>query len=87
MSVLFDGSFQNSLGIIREAYIQLHMLKGMSATAAVLASQIKLCDVLLAEISGIRNSLARDLGHARSGPQRFKKRPMVSMSDYTALTG
>jgi hypothetical protein len=38
----------------------------MRASPNVLASQIELFDVLLVEISDIRNSLARDLNESRN---------------------
>jgi hypothetical protein len=71
VSVFFDSSLQDSLGTIREAHIQLHMLKGMSTTPTVLASQIELYDILLGEISDIRTSLASDIKHAGHKPQQF----------------
>jgi hypothetical protein len=61
----FDCAVRDSLSTIKEAHVQLHLLTGASATAALLASQIKLCDVLLDEISGIHSSLAQDLEHTR----------------------
>jgi hypothetical protein len=57
----FDCAVRDSLSTIKEAHVQLHMLTATSATAALLASQIELYDVLLDEISGIHTSLARDL--------------------------
>jgi hypothetical protein len=61
----FDRAVRDSLSTIKEAHVQLHLLTGTSATAALLASQIELCDVLLDEISGIHSHLARDLKHTR----------------------
>jgi hypothetical protein len=61
----FDRVVRDSLSTIKEAHVQLHLLTGTSATAALLASQIELCDVLLDEISGIHSNLARDLKHTR----------------------
>jgi hypothetical protein len=61
----FDCALLDSLSVIRQTHVQLHVLTGMATTANVLASQIQLCDVLLVEISGIRNSLARDLRRTR----------------------
>jgi hypothetical protein len=65
----FDYTVRDSLGAIKEAHIRLHVLAGTSATAALLASQIEIYDVLLDEISGIHTSLARDLKHTRLPPQ------------------
>ncbi len=59
----FDCAIRDSLSTIKEAHVQLHLLTGTSATAALLASQIELYDMLLDEISGIHTSLARDLKH------------------------
>jgi hypothetical protein len=77
LGVSFDSSFNASFCTIREAHIRLRVLKGVSATATVLASQIELCDVLLAEISGIRSSLASDIRDARHGPQQLLPGPMA----------
>jgi hypothetical protein len=65
----FDCAVRDSLSTIKETHIQLHLLTGTSATAALLASQIELYDVLLDEISAIHTSLARDLKHTRLTPQ------------------
>jgi len=64
----FDCALRDSLNTIREAHVQLHLLTGTCATAALLVSQIELYDVLLDEISGIHISLARNLKHARLTP-------------------
>jgi hypothetical protein len=61
----FDCALRDSLSVIRQTHVQLHVLTGMTTTANILASQIELCDVLLVEISGIRNSLAKDLRQTR----------------------
>ena len=61
----FDCAVRDSLSTIKETHVQLHLLTGTSATAALLASQIGLYDVLLGEISDIHSSLARDIKHAR----------------------
>jgi hypothetical protein len=66
----FDYSLRDSLSVIRQIQIQLHVLTGMTTTANVLASRIELCDVLLVEISGIRSSLANDLRRTRK-PRRL----------------
>jgi hypothetical protein len=65
----FDGAVLDSLSMIKEAHVQLRLLTGTSATAALLASRIQLCDLLLDEISGIHASLARDLKRTRLMPQ------------------
>jgi hypothetical protein len=69
----FDCAVRNSLSTIRETHVRLHLLTGTSATAALLASQIELYDVLLDEISGIHTSLARDLKHTRLTPQVYSR--------------
>lgn len=56
-----DCALRNSLGAIKQAHKQLHLLTGMGTTVTVLASQIELCDVLLVEISSIRSTLTKDL--------------------------
>jgi len=58
-----DCTLRDSLSVIRQTQAQRHVLTGMATTPNVLASQIELCDILLVEISGIRDSLAKDLGH------------------------
>jgi hypothetical protein len=58
----FDCALRDSLSIIRQTQAQRHVLTGMASTQNVLASQIELCDILLVEMSGIRDSLAKDLG-------------------------
>lgn len=58
-----DCPLRDSLSIIRQTHAQRHVLTGLATTPNVLASQIELCDVLLVEISDIRDSLAKDLGH------------------------
>jgi hypothetical protein len=60
-----DGTLRNSLTAIKQAHIQLHVLTGMRPSPTVLASQIKLCDMLLIEISGIRSNLAREISNRR----------------------
>jgi hypothetical protein len=64
-----ERALRSSLSAIKQAHDQLHLLTGMGATATVLAWQIELCDVLLAEISSIRSSLAKDFNHTRRAPQ------------------
>jgi hypothetical protein len=65
----FDCALRDSLNTIKEAHVQLYLLTGTARTAAALASQIELCDVLLVGISGIQASLARDLENTRLVPQ------------------
>lgn len=48
-----------SLGSIKEAQGMLQNLRCAPATPDIIASQIHLCDVLLHEISGIRNRLEK----------------------------
>ena len=67
----FDWSLRHSLSTIREAHVRLHLMTSLSATATLLASQIKLYDVLLLEISGIRSNLAHDLQHTRGAPEHI----------------
>jgi hypothetical protein len=50
-----------SMASIRNAHGQLGDLRKTSATPADLASRIKLYDLLLWEISGVRRRLAKDL--------------------------
>jgi hypothetical protein len=59
----------NSLKTIKEAHGRLHLLNGTCTTAAAVASQIELFDVLLGEITDIQTQLARDILHARVTPQ------------------
>jgi hypothetical protein len=73
----FDCALRDSLSTIKEAHVKLHLLTGTSTTAALLASQIKLYDVLLDEISGIHTGLARDLEHTRLTPQ-VSSRPSLN---------
>src|SRR5258708_3947904 len=50
-------ALQHSLGTIRTAKTQLHLLTASNSTPTGLVSQIHLCDVLLGEIRAIRSSL------------------------------
>jgi hypothetical protein len=59
----FDYTLRDSLSVIRQTQAQRHVLTGVASTPNVLASQIELCDILLVEISGIRDSLTKDLGN------------------------
>jgi len=58
------GILRDSLGAIKLAQTELRHLTGACASPTVLASQIELCEVLLAEISGIQSSLAKDIKRA-----------------------
>jgi len=59
-----NGILRDSLGAIKHAQTELRHLTRTGASPTVLASQIELCEVLLAEISGIHSSLARDIKRA-----------------------
>ena len=50
-------ALEHSLGTIRAAKTQLHLLTANNSTPTVLASQIRFCDVLLREIQAIRSGL------------------------------
>jgi hypothetical protein len=63
-----DCALRDSLSVIRQTHVRLHVLTDMTTTATVLASRIELCDALLLAISGIRSSLARDLRRTREPP-------------------
>jgi hypothetical protein len=69
LEMSFDCALRNSLSVIRQTQVQLHVLTDMTTTANVLASRIELCDVLLVEISGIRSSLAKDIQLTREPPR------------------
>jgi hypothetical protein len=60
-----DGTLRDSLGTIKHAQTQLRHLTRTCASRTQLASQIGLCEVLLAEISGVHSSLANDIKRAR----------------------
>lgn len=74
----FDGAVLDSLSTIKEAHVQLRSLTGTSATAALLDSQIQLCELLLDEISGIHASLAKDLHRTRL-TQQVSLRPNLEV--------
>ena len=63
-----DRGLGSCLTAIKRAHDRLHLLSSMRASPTSLASQIELCDVLLAEISDIRSSLARDIEERRAPP-------------------
>jgi hypothetical protein len=64
----FDCPLRDSLTVIRQIHVQLHVLTGMTTTPKVLASRIELFDVLLGEISGIRSNPAKDIQRTRQRP-------------------
>ena len=70
-SMPVDGAVRGSLSAIRKAHLQLDLMTRPSTTETAIASQIQLCNVLLAEISGIRSCLAIDLQHARRSPKQL----------------
>jgi hypothetical protein len=59
-----------SLSAIKQAQGRLHLLTSMGSSPTILASQIELCDLLLAEISGIRNHLVSISNRRRGHLQR-----------------
>jgi hypothetical protein len=68
-----DSALRESLSTIKEIQAQLHLQNGSCTTAAGLTSQIELCDILLAEISGIQANLATGLKNTGSRPQAFSR--------------
>lgn len=70
-SELVNCAAGGSLNTVREAYAQLQLLTGGRSSAATLASQIELFDVLLVGISGIRTGFAADIQHVRVAPRAF----------------
>ena len=71
LSKSFDYTVRDALTTIKATHIRLHLLNGACSTAASVASQIELYDVLLDELSGIHISLASYLEHARTTPSGF----------------
>jgi hypothetical protein len=69
-----ENPVQRSLSALRRAHFQLQSLKAASATSDALAYQIALCDLILCEISDIRNGLARRFGDTPSPRQEFQIR-------------
>jgi len=63
-----ECALRDSLSVIRQTHVRLHVPTDVTTTATVLASRIELCDALLLAISGIRSSLARDLQRTREPP-------------------
>lgn len=66
---IVNCAVRGSLNTAREAYSQLQLLSGGRSSAATLASQIELFDLLLVGISGIRTGFAADIQHVRVTPQ------------------
>jgi hypothetical protein len=56
---VFNNALLHSLSTIQAAKTQFHLLTASSLTPTVLASQIRLCDVLLGEIRTISRSLEK----------------------------
>jgi hypothetical protein len=61
-------TFRDSLDTISAAHVRLNLLGGTCATPSLIASKIKLYNVLLDELSEIHAGLARDLKYARKAP-------------------
>jgi hypothetical protein len=55
----FNNALLHSLSTIQAAKTEFHLFTASSLTPTVLVSQIRLCDVLLAEIRAISCSLER----------------------------
>jgi hypothetical protein len=70
----FDDALLNSLSTIQAAKTQFHLLTASSLTAALLVSQIRLCDVLLGEIRAISCSLERLMRR----PSMIRRRSVVA---------
>ena len=66
-----DNPVQRSLSALRRAHFQLQSLKAASVTSDALACQIALYDLILSEISDIRNGLARGFGDTVSPREEF----------------
>lgn len=62
---LFNDELRHSLSTIQAAKTRLHMLTTSNSTPTVLATQIRLCDILLGEIRAIRSSMEGRLGRRR----------------------
>jgi hypothetical protein len=69
-----DNPVQRSLSALRSANFQLQHLKAASVTSDALACQISLYDLILGEISDIRNGFARGFGDTRSPRREFQIR-------------
>jgi hypothetical protein len=67
LAALSGCALTESLGVIRQTHLLLHVPPD-TTTATALASRIELCDALLVAISGVRNSLAKDLISTRESP-------------------
>jgi hypothetical protein len=64
-----DRHIGESFDTIRYVQTQLDRLSLQRATPMAISRRIELCNVLLREISGIRASLARDIGRSREKEQ------------------
>lgn len=64
----------HSLSAIKEAHIQLHHQTNSTPTRMALTAQIKLCNVLLDEISEIRSSLAKQIQDSRGALEGDRER-------------
>jgi hypothetical protein len=69
-----DNPVQRSLSALRRAHFQLQTLKAASVTSDALACQIALYDIILGEISDIRNGLAWRFEDTSSPRQEFQIR-------------
>jgi hypothetical protein len=75
----FNDKLRHSLSTIQLAKTRLHSLTACNSTTTVLASQIRLCDILLGEIRAIRSSLEGRMGCCGSVRRRsFVARPIRS---------
>ena len=63
-SDFFNFAIRDSLKMIKATHIRLHLLGGTCSTAALVASQIELYNVLLDELSEVQSSLANYSEHA-----------------------
>jgi hypothetical protein len=69
-----DNSVQRSLFALRRANFQLQCLQAASITSDAIACQIALYDLILCEISVIRNGFARKIEDAPSSDEEFRTR-------------
>ncbi len=68
---LFNDKLHHSLSTIQLAKARLHLLTTRNSTTTVLASQIRLCNILLGEIRAIRSSLEGRMGCRGSIRRRY----------------
>jgi hypothetical protein len=64
----FSRTFRDSLDTISATHVRLNLLAGTCATPALIASKIKLCDLLLDELAEIHTGLGRHLEHTHKAP-------------------